>query len=281
MGAVFFFGDGCCFFFGDTKMAHKTETMAAKKTKSGSNSGDALNVLVLPEMLQCTLVFCKLSEQFRLLQTCSAVSALRVSCSQIIDRTAMKQFKDEHEAFEWLTLPAGSWVHVLKRFAKLPHKLTYELAYPTRLAKIWCKRITSCVQVFVPVCPGKFNLNCMLDWKGTLQILRCIPVGGGVLDPTMPLDESRRTNNEMRKKSRHNMVALYHNTPRDVVMLITHLNGIPLSDFACLLAVTTYMQRQTSCAIGLHYKTPRCPIPDQCLLPLEKKRRFAHEFSVM
>ena len=121
----------------------------------------------------------------------------------------------------------------------------------------------------------------MLDWKGTLQILRCIPVGQDILDAAMPLDETRRKNKELRKRSRHNMVSLYHDKPRDTVRLITHLNGIPLSNFESLLSVTTYMQRQTSCAVGMHYKDPRCPIPDQCILQVEKKGRFCHAFSLI
>jgi hypothetical protein len=178
----------------------------------------------------------------------------------------MAQFKREHAALAWLNMPADSWVHTLKCFAKLPQKLTYELTYRTRLAQLLFQPVTSCVKVFLPVYSGHFNMQWMLDSKGTLRLLRCIPVG---FDATP----------ELRKKSRHNMVALYHNTPRDVDMLITHLNGIPLSDFACLLAVTTYMQRQTSCAIGVYFKSHRVPIPDQCFLPLEKKKRFAHEFA--
>jgi hypothetical protein len=254
-------------------MAKMANEMAEKKAKRGCMT--VFNVL---DLFQLILQYCDLSDYFRVFKSCSAVSSVRRDCAALIDHTAMARFQCENDLiFKWLrpSIPAGSWLEMVRRFHEHPERLTYEAAYTTRLAKKFRQPITSCVKVFVPVRPnGHFNLQLMLHPSGALQLKNCIPMWY-VVDRSCP--------SELRSKSRHNRTEFYRDAPRNdsALKFITHLNGIALSQFEGVAAVQSYMKKQPACAIALYYKGFRCQIPDQCFLPLEKQRVFTYAFVVI
>ena len=253
----------------------------------------ALRVLHILELVLHIMKFSKFLDQVRLISTCSAVFALRGGCSLVIDHAAMRQFElDYWRAFRGLkpSIPAsvlgstGGWTTLVKLFNKGKHplSLTYTRPRRTRLAARQFCQPTTCPKMFVLV-NDSFRLKVQLDQtKNLLRLMRPVPIG-------LPYDSMKLIPVDERCRSAHNVMTYHKNALNSWKFLIymTHLNGIPMSQFKGLAAVELYMKQQQTCAIGLFYFDPLDPaahqalIPDQCFLQRGDEPHFKkHDYVV-